>query len=168
MSTTVFVYTMNRAGEVGAWSRYEFPFQVDTFTQMGDGLYIRAGDDVLLVDEKADMDFDGDVRAQPFAGVVQWPWLDFGQPGQNKQLIGVDIATINANSASVQLEVGYDQSNKTSFTSPYDIPSDSVPGTIIPLPVMAASMSFRLTFSSYDFWQFQSMTVYVNDMRITS
>ena len=166
MSTTVFIYTMSRTGEVGAWSRYVLPFHVDNFCQMGPNLYIRAGDDVLMVDETADSDFAGDVRAVPFDGVAQWPYLDFGQPGVSKQLLGVDLASTNAVNASVA--VGYDQSNPSSFTTPLDIPGDTVPGTFIPIPVLGPSFSLKLTFSSYDFWQFQAATVYLADQRPTA
>lgn len=165
-STTVFVYTMSRAGEVGAWSRYVFPFVVDTFCQLGDHLYIRAGDDVLMVDETADVDFADDSRAQPFDGVVQWPWLDFGQPGLTKQFLGVDLSTLNAE--SVDVSIGFDQSDTTAFTTPYAVPGDTVPGTFIPIPVMAPSFSVKLTLSSFDFWQFQALTIYLNDQRMTA
>lgn len=166
MSTTVFVYTMNRSGEVGAWSRYLFPYHIDNFCQMEDHLYIRAGDDVLMVDETADMDYKDHASAQPFDGVVQWPWLDAGQPGISKQVAGFDISTMNA--TSVEVEIGYDQSNKSAFTTPYAVPGDTLPGTFIPLPVMAPSISLRLTFSSFDFWQFQAVTLYLNDQAITA
>lgn len=166
MSTTVFVYTMSRAGEVGAWSRYIFPFNIDNFCLMGDKLYIRAGDDVLMVDETAITDFAGDARSQDFPGVIWWPWLDLGQPGVQKQLAGIDIATINA--TSVDVEVGYDQTNHDAFTDAYSIPGDTMPGTFIPLPVAAPSFSIRLTLSSLDHWQFQALTLYIIDDRMTS
>lgn len=166
MSTTVWVYTMSRTGEVGAWSRYVFPFHIDVFCQMGDHLYIRAGDDVLMVDETADMDFTDDGRAVPFDGVVQWPYLDFGQPGVSKQFAGIDLATTNA--VNVDVSIGYDQTDAAAFTVPYTIPGDTLPGTFIPIPTVAPSFSVKLTFSSFDFWQFQAITAYLNDQRITA
>lgn len=166
MSTTVWVYTMNRSGEVGAWSRYVFPFRVDNFCQLGDDLYIRAGDHVLMVDPSSTMDYKGHPNARPFDGVIQWPWLDFGQPGLSKQLLGVDISAMNA--SGIEIEVGYDQTNKSAFTTPYMLPGDSVPGTFTPLPVLAPSFSIRLRLSSYDFWQFQAVTLYLNDQAMTA
>lgn len=166
MSTTVMVYTMSRTGEVGAWSRYVFPFRIDNFCQMGDALYIRAGDDVLKVDESADMDFDGDDRAATFDGIVQWPWLDFGSPGITKQLAGLDISTMRA--VNVDVQVGYDQRSTSAFTTAYSVPGDTVPGTFIPLPCLAPSFSLKLTLSSLDFWQLQAVTVYFTDQRIAS
>jgi hypothetical protein len=166
MSTTIFVYTMNRTGEVGAWSRYVLPMHVDNFCQMADHLYIRAGDDVLMVDETSDMDYKDHASAQPFDGIVQWAWLDEGSPGITKQMLGLDIATMRA--INVEVEIGYDQSDKNAFTDPYSIPGDTIPGTFIPLPVMAPSLSIRLTFSSFDFWQFQAITLYLNPQAITA
>ena len=164
MSTTVFVYTMNRTGEVGAWSRYVWPFHVDNFCQHEGELFIRAGNDVLVVDEDAVFDFAGDERQIPFDGIIQWPYLDFGQPGVKKAFAGVDVSTINA--VNVDIEVGYNQNDPSAFTAPYSIPGDTVPGMIVPIPLVAESFSLRLTLSSFDRWKLQAVTVYFNDQRV--
>jgi hypothetical protein len=166
MSSVVYVYTMSRTGEVGAWSRYVFPFNIDHFCQKGDDLYIRAGNDVLKVDQTSTTDFADDIRSQPFTGTVQWPWLDFGQPGQQKQMIGLDVSVSRGSTVVVQL--GTNQNSPSAFTAGYTIPSDTVPGTLIPIPIMAPSISLRLTFSSFDDWQLQSATLYFNDQRLTA
>jgi hypothetical protein len=160
--TTVFVYTMNKVGAVGAWSRYVFPLAIDAFAQLGNDLYIRGGDDVLVVDENVNTDYAGDLRAQVFTGVLQWPWLDMGPAGTTKQLVGFDIVGTGVS----QIQVGYDQSAKGVFTEPFTIPADSVPGMIIPLPLMAPSMSFKLTYPGGSEWQFNALNVTVNDMRL--
>ena len=162
MSTTVFVYTMNRVGSVGAWSRYVFPFAVDAFAQLGDDIYIRSGDDVLVVDENEVTDYAGDPREQVFTGLIQWPWLDFGAPGVTKQLVGFDIVGTGATS----VQIGYDQSAKGTFTEPFLVPADSVPGMMIPLPLMAPSMSVKLTYAGGYKWQFNALNVTVSDMRL--
>src|SRR5690606_13461043 len=51
--THVLVYTMTRIGQVGAWSRYEFPFVVEDWAIAGDSLYLRSGDFVHRVDDAA-------------------------------------------------------------------------------------------------------------------
>lgn len=161
-ATTVFVYTMNKVGDVGAWSRYVFPFPIDDFAQLGDFLYIRSGDDVLKVDPDAVVDFQGDLRQSTFEGVIQWPWLDFGAPGVTKQLVGFDI--VGKGTAAIQ--IGYDQSNQGAYTTAFDVPADSVPGMMIPLPVMAPSMSVKLTYAGGQKWQFNALNVTVQDMRL--
>jgi hypothetical protein len=97
ITSTVFVYTMSRTGEVGAWSRYLYPFPtIDAFCQLNDVLYIRSGDDILQVDPTVLYDYASDTylsgnRQTAFPGVVQWQWLDFGQPGITKQFDGIDV-----------------------------------------------------------------------------
>lgn len=45
----VMVYTLSQIGQVGAWSRYIFPFPIDDWTQEGDDLYVRDGDTVYRI-----------------------------------------------------------------------------------------------------------------------
>jgi hypothetical protein len=161
-STTVFVYTMNRVGAVGAWSRYTFPFPIDDFAQLGDSLYIRSGNDVLRVEPEAVVDFQGDPRQSVFTGVIQWPWLDFGNPGVTKQLVGFDIV----GTGEADIQIGYNQASQGIFTEPFRVPADSVPGMMIPLPVMAPTMSVKLTYQGGQKWQFNALNVTLNDMRL--
>jgi hypothetical protein len=164
MSTTVFVYTQNRIGEVGAWSRYVLPMHVDNFAQLDGKLYIRAGDDVVVVDETTAFDFAGDDRQAPFTGVIQWPYLDFGQPGVKKQFAGIDLVMLDQ--PTVDVSIGYNQNNRNAFTTPFTVPGDTVPGKIIPIPLVAESFSVKLILSSLDFWKMQAVTVYLNDQRV--
>jgi len=136
---TVFIYTMNQGLQGGAWSRYVFPWTCEHFAHLGPTLYIRHGDDVSLVIEEATND-DG----AAFNGVIQWPWLDFGQPGVNKMMHGFDIVGTGLSN----IEVGYDQTNLTTFTTAYAIPADTYPGLMIPLPVNAPSLCVKLTYAS--------------------
>jgi hypothetical protein len=168
MSTTAWVYTMTRLGEVGAWSRYVFPFAITDFTQQGDHLYIRAGDDVLQVDASVTSDYYGraveDGDAVDFDGIVQWPWLDFGQPGVTKKLLGFDV--VGTGVPTVQ--VGYDQTTPATFTTGFDVLADTVPGGIIPLSVMAPSMSLKITYAGGQAWQLQAVSLYLQDQRRTA
>ena len=156
---TVFIYTMNRGVQGGAWSRYVFPFTIEHFAHLENTLYMRHEEDVSYVIEGA-TDDDG----SGFEAIIQWPWLDFEQPGVTKQLLGFDIVGIGTSS----IEIGYDQTNLGSFTTKYAIPVDTYPGQIIPLPVMAPSMAVRLTYDADQDWQWNSFTLYLQDMRPTS
>ena len=136
---TVFIYTMNRGTQNGAWSRYVFPWTCEHFAHLQSTLYIRHGADVSYVVEE-DVEDDG----VGFEGVIQWPWLDFGQPGVSKMLHGFDI--VSAGIASI--EIGYDQTNFGTFTTAYSIPEDTYPGLMIPLPVTAPSLCVKLTYDT--------------------
>lgn len=164
MATTVFIYTINQIGQPGKWSRYLFPFPIDAFVRLDDALYVRSGDDFLLVDENAVQDFAGDARAENFTGVVQWPWLDEGAPGVLKMWQGIDII----GKGTPQVAIGYDQTDITAFTTDYTIPPDSVPGMLIPIPVMCPSASVRITYAGGEKWKLQGINLWLDDMYPTT
>lgn len=159
--TTVFVYSMTRMGQVGAWSRYEFPFVVDDWAIAGDELYLRSGDYIHRVDDSVTGDevFPGAVEL--FQGVVQWPWLEFGQPGVTKMLYGFDIV----GQGEVSVSFGIDQTRGQLFTPPYRVPADTVPGMVIPMPLAAPSLSLRLTYDGSEPWQWNAAGLYLQDLR---
>lgn len=155
--TEVFVYTMTQVGSVGAWSRYVFPFLISAFAQKGEKQYVRAGDDIIELDDTLINDYDGDVDEAPVVALVQWNWLDFGRPGGTKMLEGFDIVGTGA----AALSVGWDQTNLTAFTTPYTMPADSLPGQMVPFALSAPSFSIRLTYSGT--WEFNALNVYLSD-----
>lgn len=166
--TTVFVYTQN--GKVAGWSRYVFPFVVDDFCQFGDDLYLRAGDDLLKVDDSVVTDYAVTTvgpNELPFDGVIQWPWLNFGSPA-TKQLQGVEVI----GDGLPTIEVGYDETDQSAFTPAYDIPvADTLPGQMIPLPVMAPSLSVRITYKGIlqtAPFRLQAVALYLNGQRMTA
>ena len=121
MNTAVFVYSMTQIGQVGAWSRYEFPFAIDDWAIAGDALYLRSGDYIHAVDDAVTGDEVSPGNVQPFPGMIQWPWLEFGQPGVTKMLYGFDIVGQGA----VSVSFGIDQTNGSLFTPGYTVPADS-------------------------------------------
>lgn len=154
--TDVFVHTLNSGR--GKWSRYAFPFEIDDFSQLGGELFIRSGDTVVKVVDGIHTDY---VEGQNigFSGVVQWPWIDAGQPGVTKQMIGFDLVAAGEPSVSF----GFDQTDLARFTDPYPIPADTMTGGIIPMPLMAPSVSLRLDFAAGSAWNVRSATIYLND-----
>lgn len=159
--TDVFVYTMTRVGQVGAWSRYVFPFAVDDWAIRGDDLYLRSGNYIHRMDDEVVGDEVAPGEIVPFGGMIQWPWLDFGQPGLTKSLYGFDMVGIG----DVAVEFGYDQSNGGAFTDPYTVPADTVPGMVIPMPISAPSFSVRLRYSGTEQWQWNAFSLYLQDLR---
>lgn len=156
-----FVYSISGVGSVGAWSRYRFPFDVDATCIAGDDLYLRSGDFIHVLDEELVGDEVSSGAITPFPGLIQWPWLDFGQPGVTKSLYGFDVVGIG----NVEAAFGYDQSNGGYFTDPYAIPADTVPGMVIPMPLSAPSLSVRLTYDGTQAWQWNAFSLYLQDLR---
>ena len=157
----VFVYSMTRIGQVGAWSRYIFPFEIEDWAIKGDDLYLRSGAYVHRVDASVVGDEAAPGVVQLFQGVIQWPWLDLGQPSVTKALYGFDVV----GRGTVTVEFGYDQTNGGRFTQPYTVPADTVPGMVIPMPLSAPSLSVRLTYDGSEQWQWNAFQLYLQDMR---
>lgn len=155
----VFVYTMNRTGQVGAWSRYVFPFEIDATAQLGETLFLRSGDTIYRVTEGEDSD-----AGTPIESIVQWPWLDFGTPGVTKMLQTVDV--VGDGPGTVALQVGYDQRAVEAFTPAYTIPIDTLTGMPIPIPVSAPTLSVRLSFTGK--WSLQAVNVNLAESRRTT
>ena len=154
----VYVYSQSRIGGIGAWSIYEYQNNIDYATQLDGKLYVRIGDQVWEVDED-----NGQDGVDPVPATVQWPWLDFGRPGVQKRLLGLDYV----GSGDPQVSVGYDERNPATFTTPFTIPSDTQPGGIIPIQVTAPSISVRYTFAgATGRWEIQATTLYLADNRV--
>ena len=165
LQSTVFVYTMNLYGQKGSWSRYVFPFAIDYFTTLGNTLYMRSGNDVLAVDDTVFNDFEGDTgRQQPFDGVIQWGWLDFGAPGVTKMMVGFDLV----GTGTVNVQFGYDQRDTSLYTTAWEIDADTLPGGVLFYPLSFTTVSTKLTFTGGERWSWQSFILYLNDFRMTS
>lgn len=156
-----FVYSVTSVGSVGAWSRYVFPFEIDDWAIAGDDLYLRSGDNIHVLVEDVVGDELPEVGIIPYQGMIQWAWLDFGQPGVTKSLYGFDMVGIG----DVAVEFGYDQSNGGAFTEGYTVPADTVPGMVIPMPISAPSFSVRLRYSGTEQWQWNAFSLYLQDLR---
>lgn len=155
--STIFVYTLTQTGKIGAWTRYQFPFDVDAFAQLGNNLYIRHGDYISRVDEYVATDETAPAVTQDFEGIVWWNWLDLDSPGVTKMLEGFDYV---GTGQGPSISIGYDQRNVAAFTTPYLLDTDTMPGGIIPLPVAAPTLSVKLQFAGGAAWQVQSVLLY--------
>lgn len=156
----VYVYSQSRIGGIGAWSIYEFPDAIEYVTQLDGKLYVRSGAEIYLIDETTGQD-DG----APVPGTVQWPWLDFGRPGVQKMMVGLDLVA----SGDPQVSIGYDERNPAAFTTPFTIPSNTQVGGIIPIPVTGPSLSVKYDFTGASGrWELQATTLYLADQRLTA
>lgn len=144
----VMVYTLTQVGQVGAWSRYIFPFPIDAWAQEGDDLYARDGNTVYRISEDIGcrdrwngVD-EGEGYWERFDAIIQWPWLDMGPPGIDKQMEDFDVVGYGG----VEVEVGYDQTEPGYFTEPYPVVADTLRGTTVPMPLTSPSYSVRLRY----------------------
>jgi len=108
--------------------------------------------------------------------VIQWPYMDMGNLGINKMLIGLDLV----GTGICNVQIAYNQQDPTTFndnasfsvstgvTVPYTVSlADTVPGQPIPLPINAPSFSPILTFpgsvTTANNWTWDATNFYLSD-----
>ncbi len=164
--TNVYVYSMPELGKRGSWSRYELPFCVECFAQLGGKLYVRSKSPstpaLYLVDENAIGDEVSSGFTVYFAGVVEWPYLELGNPASTKMLHSIDISGIG----SAEVQIGYDPVTPAAITAAYTVGADTTYGTRVPFGLSAPQMSFRITYPADNEtkWQLNSFDAIVDDM----
>jgi hypothetical protein len=172
-----FVLTINGAGQK-TWSRYLFPDTITDWTLNQGILYLRTAGNLVwqfdasaLVDDSSILTTGNNVS---FNGVLQWPYMDMGSLGINKEMIGVDMVGDGA----VNIQIAYDQSDKTTFvdssgfagslhvTPTYNVAvDDTVPGEPLPIPVTAPSYSLILIFPGNQVWSWEAANFYIKETR---
>lgn len=109
-----------------------------------------AVDFIDLIDEQTSIDF---------TGTIQWPHLDMGQIGLEKNMIGIDL--VSTAPTGVTFSIGYDQRDLTKRTAPYAIDPDTLPGPLLPMPVSGPSFDLKLEFAAGQAWEHIASTLYV-------
>lgn len=158
-----FVLSYND-GKTGKWSRYVFPEAITDTTLLNNDLYLRtASNKVWRMSDEFLVDDYYLGSGVEFYGIVQWPHLDFGALGQEKQLIGFDLIATAPEGVSVS--VGYDQRDLSMRTPDYMMDANTLPGKLVPIPVTAPSFDFKLTFEPNQAWEWYASVLYVADLR---
>jgi len=161
-----FVLTMNGGKADRSWSRYVFPSDIDDWTILDQDLMLRSGDKIWRLDDAAERDDQvGDPASSgtAFVGRIWWPYLDFGRFGGDKQMVGFDLVATGA----VTVQFGYNQSDDTQVTDAYVLSAgDTLPGTIVPMPITAPSFQLRLEFTADQSvaWEWSGVILYLEDI----
>jgi hypothetical protein len=158
----VWVYTMNAVGQAGAWTRYTFPFAIEAFAQLDNDLYLRDAFAVRVLSDAVSIDEMPNAIPThdrvPFDSVIQWPWIDTGQVGQNNMMVGFDVV----GTGIPDVQFGYDQTNDSAFTASYIVDPDTLMGGIITMPLSCPTISPRITYHGAEdsFWSLQLLNLY--------
>lgn len=162
-----FVMTSNGPKDM-SWSRYVFPEAITDWTIDGSELLLRTATnkvwrvtDDALADDMTDLEVPD--SGTGFEGILQWPHLDFGSIGTEKQMIGLDLVATAPD--GVYISIGYDQRNLNSRTTNHLIDGDTLPGTMVPIPVAGPSFDLRLTFPERQAWEWNAACIYIQDLR---
>ncbi|MDE2098512.1 MAG: hypothetical protein KGL39_14760 [Patescibacteria group bacterium] len=165
------VLSMNGASTM-SWSHYEFPEVITDWTVDDGVLYLRAGDLVWKLDPTVLVDDAGGTNT-PFRGYMAWNYIDAGPAGYDKQMEGFDLTigvldddgqVIN-NNVVCNVSFGYNQSNRELATEPYAVTGDTIPGTLVPMPMTAPTFQPRLDFGTGQNWGWSELVVYATPVR---
>lgn len=171
---TAIALTINGASTM-SWSRYTFPDTITDWTVLSGQLYVRASDLVwrlsvdTLVDDTLETSTEGGDNVG-YRGYVAWHYLDLGPTGYDKDIEGFDLTVgkldesftqIESNDITCNITFGYNQSNPQEVTEPYTVTGDTVPGTMIPMPLIAPTLQMRLDFGTGQDWGWAATNIYI-------
>jgi hypothetical protein len=87
LGSKIYVFSFYPSSKVSAWTRYELPFEVDSFAQIEQRLYVRGKDNWLYLYGGA----DGQTYGNDYECTVELALLDAGKPATMKQISGIDV-----------------------------------------------------------------------------
>lgn len=167
-----FVHTVTGpTKEQRSWTRYTFPWVVTDWTILGTDLCLRAGDLIVKMDPEAWLDDQHDETGSPNVGEpivseIQWPALDLGNYGSDKNLVAFDLSITGSCDVSFgwdERQLDYDPAGP--WTEAYTVSDDTLPGTPIPFDATAPSFSMHLEFTnSPTSWKWFAANLYLKDL----
>lgn len=158
VGTTIWVFTFSRTSKISAWSQYIFPFTVDDFAPLNQFLYLRSGDAVYRLDPTQFTDDGVTVSV-----LIEMPYLDLKLGGHMKQIYAVDAVV----QGTCTLALRFDPRDPTKITDTVTLSSDTRPGPIIPLEVMAEEVAPVFTHAAGEAFKLDWLKIYYNDLGIS-
>jgi hypothetical protein len=179
LGTQVIVLTINGTSAM-SWSRYTFPDAITDWTVGNGTLYLRAGDLVWELDTTSTI-FTDDTQISSsvggtntgYHGYVAWNYVEGGQLGIDKIMEGFDLTigqiddegqVVYNNDLVCNVSFGYNQSNPALSTTPFAITGDTIPGTMVPHPMIAPSFQLRLDFGTGQNWGWGAANLYISPL----
>jgi hypothetical protein len=95
-----------------------------------------------------------------FEGYIAWPYLDFGLLGIDKMLEGFDAVV----DGTFRVSFGYSQRDTSLATAEYALDGDTLPGSMVPMPLTGPSFQIRITFDANQAWEWFATNLYCNNM----
>ncbi|HET9679405.1 MAG TPA: hypothetical protein VFP95_02455 [Gammaproteobacteria bacterium] len=160
----VFVFAYYPSSRVTAWSRYTLPWAVEYAATLGDVMYVLADDGGLYYQDETRHSDDDGATPVTYTLSVDWPYLDMGAPGMNKQLTGIDVVA----SQAVKFQAAYDQSAVGNKTTLIEIGPDNRPGGIVPVGVLSTSIAPHIEHTVDEAAELFTLAVYYQTLGLTA
>lgn len=145
-------------GQNGTYDGGDLTYWLWTLTDAA-GPNVTLDDDyVITITPGSAIEPAGDV---PITGVMWWPFLDLGQLGTDKELVGFDLVADAPEGVTVS--IGYNQKDRTQRTPDYTMEADTLTGQMVPMPVVGPTFDLKITFAPGQAWEWQAAVLYVQD-----
>lgn len=160
LDTRVWAFTYSRSSKVSAWSRFTFPFPVEYAANLNGRLYLRSGNNVYVMDDNAHQD---DIIAPEV--VIEFPFLDFQQPGKHKYITGVDFVGRGTASVTFKYRTTDLAGNPTEGeTDPVTMTDNSIPGVLTPVELVATAIAPRIVHRANESFELSRLVFYFETM----
>ena len=151
-----FAYTYSRTGKVAAWSQYRFPWAADDVAVFNGKLYLRDGNSVYRLDENTHQD-----GMEAPEVIIEFPFLDFQEPGVLKLIQGVDFQGQGSANISFKYRVVDQNGNlQEHSTDEVTLTSNSMPGTMTPVELCVTAIAPRIRHQSNEAFRLSRLTMY--------
>jgi hypothetical protein len=156
-SSKVWVYTYSKSSKIACWSEYTFPVAIRGLAALRDKVYAR--DDTLLyrLSPAAFTDNGTSVAVE-----MQLAFQDAKQPGVAKQFYGADFVCSGSPSVSFK----YDPRDLDKESVPMTIPSDTRPGDVMPVEIVAPAVAPVFRHELDEEFELDAITLYYNGLGI--
>lgn len=161
-STKAWVYSFSKSGKLACWSMYTLAVRVTAVTTLKGKVYARSADALYELSALGYADHAytvaNGVVVTAIPVEVQMAFQDAKRPGVNKQFYGADFAL----AGSWAVAYKYDARDQAKETIPQTLSSDTRPGDMVPVEVVAAAIAPVFRHSADEAAEIDLLTLYYN------
>lgn len=157
---SAYVYTVSRSSKLAAWSTYEFPIAIDYVAEVAGVLYLRSGNQLFKLNQRAYQDTLEGGNSSAIAVKVGMPWLDFKSPGQLKHIIGMDVVC----QGTCEISIGYDILYPDDYIPPIPVTGNTRPSGVIPIGICGTEFALRIEHTGNEPFRLDAITLYYEAM----
>lgn len=163
----VWAFTFSRTQKISAWAEYKFiqsdgaggttSLNITDAAVVGGHMYLRSGESVYKVD---DTDTNFSDNGIDFEMMIEFPFLDFGKPGELKYIASMDV--VFQGSCDVQFK--FDPNNPALITDKIRLTGDTRQKASIPLEITSPSIAPVFSDTSDQDVQIEAITFYFENL----
>lgn len=162
-------WTYSKTAKLNAWAWHGLGVtgaaNICAWAQFGNAVYIRKDGDLRLHLMQPDAYIlAGEVNAESFSVFAETQWLDFGKPGMNKGITGMDFDGQNVEAIEFFMSVDGSRSGSLVLSVPLSQGGWTYSGGTIPVELASTEFKLRFVGNSDTEVQVNRITIYWEDL----